>query len=126
MNIPNELRYTKSHEWVLFTEEGTARIGLTDFAQAAMGDIVYANLPFAGDSVTKEEAFGDVESVKAVSDVYSPVSGEISAVNTAIADAPEKINRDPYGSWLIEVCNISDQEDLLTSEEYEAFCKEES
>lgn len=125
MNIPKELLYTKSHEWVLFTEEGTVKIGLTDYAQEALGDIVFTNLPLEGDIVTITESFGDVESVKAVSDIYSPVTGEIIAVNEDIINSPESINRDPYGTWLIEVANITDKEDLLDFSAYEAYCKEE-
>ena len=125
MNIPNELFYTKSHEWILFTGEATAKIGLTDYAQNALGDIVFANLPLVGDMVTKEEPFADVESVKAVSDVYSPVTGEVIAVNEKILDAPESINQDPYGTWFIEVSDITDKEELLDAKAYEALCKEE-
>ena len=125
MNIPNNLFYTKSHEWVQFLDSTTARIGLTDYAQDALGDIVFANLPQEGDTVEVSEPFGDVESVKAVSDVYSPVSGEVTGVNEEILDSPEQINQDPYGTWFIEVSNITDKADFLTPEEYEAICKEE-
>lgn len=125
MNIPKELFYTKSHEWVLFTDDNTAKIGLTDYAQNALGDIVFANLPMEGDIVTKEESFGDVESVKAVSDVFSPVTGEVSAVNETILDSPEGINKNPYGTWFIEVTNITDKEELLDAEAYEALCEKE-
>lgn len=126
MNIPANLKYTKSHEWVEFTGDTTAKIGLTDFAQDSLGSLVFVNLPEAGDSVATEEAFGDVESVKAVSDVLSPVSGTVSAVNEELLDAPEQINADPYGSWLVEVSDISGQEELLDAGSYEAFCKEEA
>ena len=125
MNIPNELLYTKSHEWILFIDETTAKIGLTDYAQKALGDLVFANLPLVGDTVTVNEAFGDVESVKAVSDIYSPVTGEITAINELLLDTPAAINEDPYGAWFIEVSNITMKEDLLDAAAYEAFCNEE-
>ena len=95
MNFPTELKYSKSHEWVLM-EDGIATIGITDFAQDALGDLVFVNLPEEGDEATAGEAFGDVESVKAVSDVMSPVSGTICAINEDLLDAPEKLNEAPY------------------------------
>ena len=125
MNTPEHLRYTKSHEWVLFADDGTAKVGLTDHAQDALGDLVFVNLPQVGDALTCGEALGDVESVKAVSDVYSPVSGIVKAVNEDLLDAPEAINADPYGAWLVEVEGISDQEELLDAAAYEAHCAQE-
>lgn len=125
MNIPQELKYTKSHEWVKMIDDTTALVGLTDFAQHSLGDLVFVNLPQEGDEVVKEEAFADVESVKAVSDVFSPVSGEVSKVNEELLDDPAKINSDPYGAWLVEVKNITDQEDFLSAEDYEKVCQEE-
>ena len=113
MNTPDHLRYTKSHEWILFADDGTAKVGLTDHAQDALGDLVFVNLPQVGDALTCGEALGDVESVKAVSDVYSPVTGTVKAVNEDLLDTPEAINADPYGAWLVEVENITDQEELL-------------
>jgi len=124
MNTPENLLYTKSHEWVLM-EGDTARVGLTDHAQEALGDLVFVNLPEVGDTLTCGEALGDVESVKAVSDVYSPVSGTVKAVNEALLDAPEGINADPYGAWLVEVEGITDKEDLLDAAAYAALCAEE-
>ncbi|MGI6315839.1 MAG: glycine cleavage system protein GcvH [Christensenellales bacterium] len=124
MNTPKNLQYTASHEWILFTDEDTARIGLTDFAQDAMGDLVFVNLPQEGDSVIAGEAMADVESVKAVSDVFSPVSGIVSAVNEALLDAPQSINDQPYDAWLVEVTGITDKESLLNAEAYEALCRE--
>ena len=124
MNFPSELKYTKDHEW-LKMEGDVAVVGITDFAQNALGDIVFINLPQEGDAVTAGESFGDVESVKAVSDVMSPVSGTISAVNTDLEDAPENLNSDPYGSWIIKIESISDTEDLMDAAAYEAFCAEE-
>ena len=125
MNTPEHLRYTKSHEWVLFADDGSAKVGLTDHAQDALGDRVFVNLPQVGDALTCGEALGDVESVKAVSDVYSPVSGIVKAVNEDLLDAPEAINADPYGAWLVEVEGISDQEELLDAAAYIAHCAQE-
>ena len=124
MNFPAELKYTKDHEWIKM-EGDTAIIGITDFAQDALGDVVYINLPQVGDEVTAGESFGDVESVKAVSDVMSPVSGTICAVNDELEDSPENLNSDPYGSWIIKVEDITGQEDLMDAAAYEAFCAEE-
>ena len=124
MAIPNELRYTKDHEW-LKEEDGVAVIGITDFAQNALGDVVFINLPEAGDEVVAGESFGDVESVKAVSDLLSPVSGIVKAVNEELIDAPEMLNSDPYGAWIIKVEQINDREELLDADDYEALCAEE-
>ena len=126
MNTPEHLRYTKSHEWILFADDGTAKVGLTDHAQDALGDLVFVNLPQVGDELTCGEALGDVESVKAVSDVYSPVTGTVKAVNEDLLDTPEAINSDPYGAWLVEVENITDQEELLDAAAYEAHCAQEA
>ena len=123
MNFPAELKYTNDHEWVKFDGD-TAIIGISDFAQDALGDVVFINLPGEGDEVTAGDTFGDVESVKAVSDLCSPVSGTVVAVNEDLADAPETLNNDPYGAWIIKVENVTDQMDLMDAEEYEAFCKE--
>ena len=124
MNFPAELKYTKDHEWMVM-EGDTAVIGISDFAQDALGDVVFINLPEVGDTVTAGESFGDVESVKAVSDVNSPVTGVIVAVNEELADSPENLNSDPYGSWIIKVEKITDTEELLDAAAYEAFCAEE-
>lgn len=125
MNIPANLKYTKTHEWVLFIDGRQAKTGLTEFAQNSLGSLVYVNLPDEGDAVVAGESLGEVESVKAVSDVISPFSGTVSAVNGELLDAPEKINEDPYGSWLVEISGISGQEELLDADAYEALCKEE-
>ena len=125
MIFPAELKYSKDHEWVKF-EGDTAVIGISDFAQDALGDVVFVNLPGEGDEATAGEAFGDVESVKAVSDLVSPVSGTIVAVNEELADAPETLNSDPYGAWIIKVEGVSAQEELLDAAAYEAFCAEEA
>lgn len=122
MNTPKELLYTKSHEWVKM-EGDVAVIGLTDFAQDQLGDLVFVNLPEVGDSVEAAAVFADVESVKAVSDVYSPVSGTVAEINEELLDAPEKINEDPYGAWFIKVEGVTDKEELISAEAYEAVCE---
>ena len=124
MNYPIDLKYTKSHEWVKF-EDGIAVVGISDFAQDALGDVVFVNLPQVGDEVTAGETFGDVESVKAVSDLICPVCGTIAEVNEELDDSPENLNSDPYGAWIIKVENVTDEEELLEAEAYEALCAEE-
>ena len=119
MLFPAELKYTKSHEWVK-EEDGVFTIGLTDYAQNALGDIVFINLPEEGDEVTAGESFSDVESVKAVSDVFSPVTGTVCAVNEELLDDPAQVNEAPYEAWLIKVENVTDTEELLDAEGYEA------
>lgn len=121
MNFPAELHYTKSHEWVKLTDENTALVGITDFAQSELGSIVFVNLPEAGDPVSIGNSFADVESVKAVSDIYAPVTGTVEEVNEALADAPELINSDPYGAWLVKIGEISDTEDFMSAAAYEVF-----
>ena len=124
MNYPAELKYSKSHEWIKM-EGDVAVIGISDFAQDALGEVVFINLPEEGDSVAAGEAFGDVESVKAVSDLISPVSGAVCAVNEELLDAPELLNEDPYGAWIIKVDQLDSQEELLDAAAYEAFCAQE-
>ena len=125
MNIPEDLQYTKSHEWVRI-EGDTATIGITDHAQDELGDVVFVELPDEGDTFDAGESFGTVESVKAVSDLYTPVGGEVTDVNSALEDAPENINEDPYGEgWIVKV-RTSEQADLLSPEEYEKVVAEES
>ena len=121
MNYPVELQYSRDHEW-LRMEDGVAVIGISDFAQSELGDVVFVNLPQEGDETVAGEAFGDVESVKAVSDLVCPVTGTVCAVNEELLDAPEKLNEDPYGTWIIKVENVTDTEDLLSAEQYEAEC----
>lgn len=123
-NIPAELKYSASHEWVK-EEDGVFVIGLTDYAQSALGDIVFINLPEEGDEVTAGESFADVESVKAVSDVFSPVTGTICAVNEELLDDPAQVNEDPYGAWLIKVENVTATEELLDAEGYAAVVEAE-
>lgn len=120
MELRSELKYAKSHEWVK-EEDGIVTIGLTDFAQSELGDLVFVNLPEEGDQVEVGTAFGDVESVKAVSDVFSPVTGVVCEINEELLDSPEKINEAPYDAWFIKVKEITETEELLTAEEYEAF-----
>ena len=124
MLYPVELQYSKSHEWVK-AEDGVTVVGISDFAQNALGDVVFVNLPAEGDGVTAGDAFGDVESVKAVSDLVSPVSGTVCAVNEDLLDEPEQLNKAPYDAWLIKVENVTDTEELLDAAAYEAFCTEE-
>ncbi len=125
MTTPKELKYSKTHEWVKELDGGLVEIGLTDFAQDALGSLVFVNLPEVGDDVTMGEALGDVESVKAVSDVYCPVSGTVAEINEELLDAPEKINEAPYEAWLIRVEDVTETEELLEAADYEAVCAEE-
>ena len=124
MLFPAELKYTKSHEWVK-EEDGLYVVGLTDFAQEALGDIVFINMPEEGDDVASGESFADVESVKAVSDVFSPVSGTVAEVNEGLIDEPALINQEPYEQWLIKVKDVSDTEELMDAAAYEEFCATE-
>jgi glycine cleavage system H protein len=124
---PQELLYTKEHEWVRI-DEAIATIGITDHAQQELGDIVYVELPKPGDHVAANESFGTVESVKAVSEIYSPVTGDVTAVNPKIQSSPELVNSDPHGeAWLIRVRieDRSEVENLMTAEDYEAYIKQE-
>ena len=123
-NIPAELKYSASHEWIK-EEDGVFVIGLTDYAQSALGDIVFINLPEEGDEVTAGESFADVESVKAVSDVFSPVTGTVCAVNEALLDDPAQVNEDPYGAWLVKVEDVTGTEELLDAEGYAAVVEAE-
>ena len=122
MAVQKGLLYTKDHEWVK-EEGGEYVVGITDYAQSELGDLVFVNLPEEGDSVTKGESFSDVESVKAVSDVISPLTGVVSAINEAVLDAPESINSAPYEAWFVKVKDVTDKEELLSAEEYEEFLK---
>lgn len=122
-NVPSELKYVASHEWLRMEDDGTITIGITDHAQEALGDIVYAELPDVGDTVSVDDEVAVVESVKAASDVYAPLSGEVVAINEALEDDPEVINTDPYGDgWMyrIKPDNADDYEALLTADEYQA------
>jgi glycine cleavage system H protein len=123
---PKELKYTKDDEWVRFDGDD-AYVGITDYAQSELGDLVFVNLPEVDDEVVAGEPFGDVESVKAVADVFSPVTGVVAEINEELLDAPEKINEDAYGAWFIKVENISEQaDDLMDEDAYKAYCDEAS
>lgn len=122
MAVQKGLLYAKSHEWVK-EEGGEFVVGITDYAQSALGDLVFVNLPEEGDEVIVGESFSDVESVKAVSDVVSPLSGVVSAINEEILDSPKNINDSPYDAWFIKVKDVTDKEELLSAEEYEEFLK---
>lgn len=127
MEFPEDLKYSKQHEWVLI-EGNVATIGITDFAQDQLGDIVFVELPAVTDKVSKEDAFGVVESVKAVSDIFAPISGVVTEINDDLPDNPEIINEDPYGDgWLIKIeMNDPDEiEELMTAAEYEEYVAEE-
>lgn len=113
-----ELLFTKTHEWVQFMDDTTARVGISDYAQKELGDLVFINLPEAGDTVKAGESFSDVESVKAVSNVYSPVSGMVRGVNERLLDHPEFVNTNPYDAWFVEVEGITDKAELLSEGEY--------
>lgn len=121
---PKELKYSKSHEWVRYDGDD-AYIGITDYAQHSLGDLVFLNLPEVDDAVTAGEAFGDLESVKAVSDVISPVSGVVTEINEDLLDAPEEINNEPYEAWFIKVTDITETEELLDADAYDQFVQEE-
>ena len=120
MEIREELRYSEDHEWVL-VDGDVALVGITDYAQEELGDLVFVNLPEEGDDVAVGDAFADVESVKAVSDVLSPVSGTVAAINEYLLDAPESINESPYEAWFIKVENFDGLDDLMSASEYEAY-----
>jgi glycine cleavage system H protein len=127
-NVPDNLHYSKDHEWVR-VEGDTAVIGITDHAQEQLGDVVYVELPKAGEDFAAHDSFGSVESVKAVSEIFTPISGKVAEVNHSLADEPEKVNKDPYGEgWMIKMkMNKSGEVDsLLTAAEYEDFTKAES
>jgi glycine cleavage system H protein len=112
MDYPEELRYTKEHEWVSVEEGDRVRVGITDFAQDALGDVVYVDIPEEGTEVTSGQAFGEVESTKSVSDIYSPVSGRIAERNGVLSETPDLVNRDPYGEGWMVVVEMSDPSEL--------------
>ncbi|NLM09638.1 MAG: glycine cleavage system protein GcvH [Clostridiaceae bacterium] len=126
MKVLEELKYSKEHEWVKI-DGNKAYIGITDHAQHSLGDIVFVEIPEVGTELNKGDVLGVVESVKAASDVYTPVSGKIIEVNEDLTDSPENINEDPYGSWIavIEISDMSETEELMDANDYERFCQEE-
>ena len=124
--LDNNAKYYKEHQWVRVEDDGTCLIGISDFAQKSLKDIIMVELPEEGDTLTHGEVFASVESVKAVSDVYSPISGRVIAINEDVEDEPEQINEDPYGSWLVRVQPSDldgDLAKLLSPSDYEAFCE---
>jgi glycine cleavage system H protein len=124
MAYPSELKYTKDHEWIQVTGD-QAKVGITDYAQKQLGDVVYVELPAVGTKLKQTEPFGTIESVKAVSELYAPASGEVVEVNTALKDNPERVNTDPHGSWMIvlKLGNAGDLAALLDSSQYDALVK---
>lgn len=125
MNVPDELKYSKEHEWARIEGE-MATVGITDYAQRELGDIVYVELPAVGTTVARGESFGTVEAVKAVSDIYAPLSGEVVEVNPALEGTPELVNREPYGAgWIIKIriADVGEADDLLSGEEYKDLLK---
>jgi len=125
MGYPESYRYTREHEWI---EVGAGKVGITDYAQSTLGDIVFVDLPKVGATIEKGKVFGSVESVKAVSDLYSPVTGTVIEVNEELATAPEKINTDAHGAWMLKVkiADPSQVDALLSAEDYEKYVKEET
>ena len=127
MPYPTDYRYTKEHEWIS-VDDSTGTVGITDYAQGSLGDIVFVELPKVGDTLEAGKIFGSVESVKAVSDLYSPVSGTVTAINEELKDTPEKVNEDANTTWMLklDVSNPAELDTLLTAEQYEAFIAEET
>jgi glycine cleavage system H protein len=126
MNYPSELKYTKDDEW-LKVEGDSGVVGITDYAQNALGDIVFVELPKVGAEVTAGKSFGTVESVKAVSELFAPASGTVTAINEELANAPEKVNQDPYGAWMIKIKLKKDKDDtgkLMSAADYEKYAAE--
>ncbi len=122
MNNPQQLRYTKEHEWLSTAEDGVATVGITEFAANALGDVVYAQLPAVGDTVTAGETCGELESTKSVSDLYAPVTGEVVEANQDVVDDPSLVNSAPFeGGWLFKVKITDEPAELLTADEYTAF-----
>ncbi|MBL0054341.1 MAG: glycine cleavage system protein GcvH [Bacteroidetes bacterium] len=123
MNFPSELKYTKDHEWVK-VDGDTATVGITDFAQSELGDIVYVEIETVGDTLSREATFGSVEAVKTVSDLFMPVSGEVLEINSGLDTNPEAVNKDPYGAgWMVKIrmTNAAEVNDLLSAEAYKSL-----
>jgi glycine cleavage system H protein len=127
MPYPSNYRYTREHEWIEL-DGAIGTVGITDYAQSSLGDIVYVDVPKVGDKVAANATFGSVESVKAVSDLYSPVTGTVTAINEELKNAPDKINENPHGTWIIkvELANVAEFNALLDAAAYEAFISEET
>ena len=124
MKVIENYFYTKSHEWIQLLEDGTALIGVSDYAQNELGDLVFVNLPEVGDDLIVGEMFADVESVKAVSDVFAPINGKVLEINEELLDAPQKINEDPYGAWFVKVEGDVKPETLLDATAYQEYLTE--
>ena len=124
MKVIENYFYTKSHEWIQLLEDGTALIGLSDYAQNELGDLVFVNLPEVGDDLIVGEMFADVESVKAVSDVFAPINGKVLEINKELLDAPQKINEDPYGAWFVKVEGDVKPETLMDATAYQEYLTE--
>jgi glycine cleavage system H protein len=126
LNLPEDLRYTKDHEWAK-ADGDTIKIGISDYAQDQLGDIVFVEMPSVGDSFEEGDEFGTLESVKAVSELYAPINGEVVAVNEALEDAPESLNQDPYGGWIVEIkpADMAELDNLLDRAAYLAVLKGE-
>ncbi len=122
---PADLKYTKDHEWIRLATGAPAEVGITDFAQKQLGDVVYVELPEVGRELAQGDAFGSIESVKAVSELFSPVAGKVVAVNEALSGDPELVNTEPYDTWLIKIAVSGEATDLLTGEEYDAYLAQE-
>ncbi|WP_270179942.1 glycine cleavage system protein GcvH [Alkalihalobacillus sp. CinArs1] len=128
MNLPKDFRYSEEHEWVQVQEDGNVRIGITDFAQSELGDIVFVELPEEGDSLEADEPFGSVESVKTVSELYAPISGKVISINEDLEDSPEFVNESPYEkAWMVvvEPSNTSELDELMTAQAYEDMVSED-
>ncbi len=125
MNVREDIFYLPTHEWVQFLDENTALIGISDYAQHALGDIVYVSLPDVDDTIKQGKSFCDIESVKAVSDVYAPVSGVVVAVNEQLEDAPENLNASPYETWIVKIEGTFNKEQLLDSTAYKKLLEQE-
>lgn len=123
--MKQELLFTKTHEWIQFINETTVRVGISDYAQKELGDLVFINLPEEGDEVVVGDTFADVESVKAVSNVFSPVTGTVKAINEDLLDQPELVNNKPYDAWFVEIEDVSETEEFLSKDEYDALNHEE-
>lgn len=124
MKVIENYFYTKSHEWIQMLDDGTALIGLSDYAQSELGDLVFVNLPEVGDDLICGEMFADVESVKAVSDVFAPMNGKVIEINEELLDAPQKINEDPYGAWFVKIEGAVKPETLLDASAYQKYLTE--
>lgn len=124
MKYPKELNYVKSHEWIRKEADGIVVIGITDYAQDALGDLVFVNLPETGDEISVGNPFADVESVKAVSEIFSPVTGRVAEINEELLDSPELINDDPYGAWFIKVEEVTEEEEYMDAQSYEEYTEQ--